>query len=295
MKHLIVIAGPTASGKTALAIELANHFGTEIISCDSRQVFKEMEIGTAKPSQEELNQVKHHFINSHSIHDVFSAGDFERQGLALLKTLFLKYDTVIMVGGSGLYVRALCHGLDDFPVIDASYRTQLNQEFEQNGLQVLQEELRIKDPEYFAALDIDNSQRVIRALEICRGTGRSISSFRTNNEAKRKFKISKIGVQLEREVLYDRINHRVDLMMDAGLLEEVKVLHSMKELNALQTVAYPEFFEFLEGAISLKEAIELVKKNTRHYAKRQITWFNKEPGLVWMDTSDLKKVINNLS
>jgi tRNA dimethylallyltransferase len=294
LKHLIVIAGPTASGKTALAIQLANHYQTEIISCDSRQVFREMEIGTAKPTKEELSQAKHHFINSHSIHDVFSAGDFERQGLELLKTLFLKYDTVIMVGGSGLYVRALCHGLDDFPEIDASYRVQLNQEFEQFGLAVLQEELRIKDPDYFAKLDIENSQRVIRALEICRGTGRSISSFRTNNEAKRNFKITKIGVQLDRQVLYDRINRRVDLMMEAGLLEEVKFLYSLKDLNALQTVGYSEFFDFLDDKISLKEAVDLVKQNTRHYAKRQITWFNKEPNLTWMDTSNFQNLLDYL-
>lgn len=294
MKHLIVIAGPTASGKTALAIKLANHYQTEIISCDSRQVFREMEIGTAKPTKEELSQAKHHFIDSHSIHDVFSAGDFERQGLELLKTLFLKYDTVIMVGGSGLYVRALCHGLDDFPEIDASYRVQLNQEFEQFGLEVLQEELRIKDPEYFAKLDIENSQRVIRALEICRGTGRSISSFRTNNVAKRNFKITKVGVQLDRQVLYDRINRRVDLMIEAGLLEEVKSLYSLKDLNALQTVGYSEFFDFLDNKISLKEAVNLVKQNTRHYAKRQITWFNKEPNLTWIDTSNFQTLLDHL-
>jgi tRNA dimethylallyltransferase len=294
LKHLIVVAGPTASGKTALAIQLANHYQTEIISCDSRQVFQEMEIGTAKPSKEELSQVKHHFIDSHSIYDVFSAGDFERQGLELLNALFLEYDTVIMVGGSGLYVRALCHGLDDFPEIDASYRVQLNQEFEQFGLTVLQEELRIKDPEYFAKLDIENSQRVIRALEICRGTGRSISSFRTNNEAKRNFKITKVGVQLDRQVLYDRINRRVDLMMEAGLLEEVKSLYSKRELNALQTVGYSEFFDFLDAKISLDEAVNLVKQNTRNYAKRQITWFNKESNLTWMDTSDFQNLLNHL-
>lgn len=294
MKKLIVIAGPTASGKTSLAIDLALHFKTEIVSCDSRQVFKEMEIGTAKPSAEELAQVPHHFIDSHSIHAQFSAGDFERQGLECIKQLFTKYDTVIMVGGSGLYVRALCHGLDDFPEIDSSFRTQLNAEFEQNGLEVLQEELRIKDKEYFQSIDVNNSQRVIRALEICRGTGFSITSFRKNNVSKRDFEIIKIGVHLDRAILYDRINTRVDQMMRNGLLEEVKSLYDLKHLNALQTVGYTEIFDYLDDKLSLKEAVELLKRNTRHYAKKQITWFNKEPRLIWIENPDLKKVLEVL-
>jgi tRNA dimethylallyltransferase len=292
VKKLIVIAGPTASGKTSLAIDLALHFKTEIVSCDSRQVFKQMKIGTAKPSAEELAQVQHHFIDSHSIHEQFSAGDFERQGLECIKQLFTKYDNVIMVGGSGLYIRALCHGLDDFPEIDASFRTQLNAEFEQNGLTVLQEELRIKDLDYFQSIDISNSQRVIRALEICRGTGFSITSFRKNNVSKRDFEIIKIGVQLDRAILYERINTRVDQMMQNGLLDEVKSLYELKHLNALQTVGYSEIFDNLDNKLSLKEAVELLKRNTRNYAKRQITWFNKEPGLIWVENPNCKSVLN---
>ena len=291
-KKLIVVAGPTASGKTALAIELAKHYQTEIISCDSRQVFREIEIGTAKPSEEELAQAKHHFINSHSIEDRFSAGDFEREGLKLLSALFQKYDNVIMVGGSGLYVRSLCHGLDSFQDIDASFREQLNVELETKGIEALQEELKVKDPLYYQEIDTSNSQRLIRALEICRGTGKPVSFFRTSTTNKRAFDIVKIGVELPRDVLYARVNHRVDLMVEAGLIEEAKALENRKHLNALQTVGYAELFAYFDGKYTKEEALELIKRNTRRYAKRQITWFNKEKGLVWMDVSKVQKVID---
>ena len=294
MKRLIVIAGPTASGKTELAIQLANHFKTEIVSCDSRQVFKEMSIGTAKPTEEELSRAKHHFIGSHSITEEFSAGDFERQGLELLQELFKVHDDVVMVGGSGLYVRALCEGLDVFPEVDASYRTELIAELEEHGLEPLQEELKIKDPQYFEKVDLNNSQRVIRALEVCRGTGKPVSSFRVDAQVSREFESVKVGVSLDRQLLYDRINKRVDLMLDAGLLDEVKPLEAQKDLNALQTVGYKEFFDHFEGEHSLEEAVELVKRNTRRYAKRQITWFNKEPRLEWIENPDLEKVLGFL-
>lgn len=289
MKNLIVIAGPTASGKTALAIKLAKHYATEIVSCDSRQVFKELEIGTAKPSEQELAEAKHHFINSHSVHENFSAGDFEKQGLLLINTLFQQFDTLIMVGGSGLYVRALCHGLDDFPTVDKSFREQLNQEYALYGLEVLQEELRIKDLEYYNSIDISNSQRVIRALELCRAIGKPISSFRTNQDNKRNFNILKFGVDIPRDVLYDRINKRVDAMIENGLEQEVRELLPIKHLNSLQTVGYKEFFDYFDGELTLSQTIEQIKKNTRNYAKRQITWFNKEPNLVWKTPNDICK------
>lgn len=289
MKNLIVIAGPTASGKTALAIKLAKHYATEIVSCDSRQVFKELEIGTAKPSEQELAEAKHHFINSHSVHENFSAGDFEKQGLLLINTLFQQFDTLIMVGGSGLYVRALCHGLDDFPTVDKSFREQLNQEYALYGLEVLQEELRIKDLEYYNSIDISNSQRVIRALELCRAIGKPISSFRTNQDNKRNFNILKFGVDIPRDVLYDRINKRVDAMIENGLEQEVRELLPIKHLNSLQTVGYKEFFDYFDGELTLSQTIEQIKKNTRNYAKRQITWFNKEPNLFWKTPNDICK------
>lgn len=294
MKKLIVIAGPTASGKTELAIQLANYYKTEIVSCDSRQCFKEMSIGTAKPTEEELLRAKHHFISSHSIQEEFTAGDFEREGLSLIKELFQKHDVVVMVGGSGLYVRAFCHGLDFFPEVSPSVREQLKLELEEEGIERLQKELKEVDPAHYEKLDIHNSQRLIRGLEIYRGTGKTISSFRKNESVKRDFQIIKLGVELPREVLYTRINKRVDLMLEAGLLDEVKRLEPMKHLNALQTVGYKEFFDYLKGETTLEEAVELVKRNTRRYAKRQVTWFKKEEGLVWVANPDLNKVLNHV-
>lgn len=289
-KRLIVIAGPTASGKTELAIQLANYLETEIISCDSRQVFKEMSIGTAKPTPEELARATHHLINSHSIHENFSAGDFEREGLALLSKLFQKYDDVVMVGGSGLYIRALCHGLDNFPEIKEGIRDQLNRELIEGGIEKLQQELKNVDPEYYSRLDISNSQRLIRGLEIYRSSGQPASYFRKANHVDRPFGIVKIGVELPRETLYDRINKRVDVMVNDGLIDEVKSLESLKQLNALNTVGYSEIFSYLSHEINLDEALERIKRNTRRYAKRQITWFNREQGLIWVEQPDLEKL-----
>lgn len=294
MKKLIVIAGPTASGKTELAIQLANHLGTEIISCDSRQCFKEMQIGTAKPSEEELLRARHHFISTHSVKELFTAGDFEREGLKLLDDLFQKYDTVVMAGGSGLYVRALCHGLDFFPDLNPLVRENLKNELQDNGLEPLIDELKRVDPEYYQTVDVNNAQRVLRGLEVFRGTGKKISCFRKNQSKNRPFKIVKLGVQLPREELYKRINYRVDVMLEQGLLNEVKALEHLKELNALQTVGYKEFFDYLEGKSTLEEAVELVKRNTRRYAKRQITWFKKEEGLTWLEEPTLDKVLAHL-
>lgn len=291
-KTLIVIVGPTAVGKTRVSIELAKQLNCEIVSCDSRQFFKEMSIGTAKPTKEEMDGVVHHFVDSHSIHTPYSVGDFEREGLAKLEELFHEKDVAIMVGGSGLYVKAICEGFDDFPEIDSSVRETLNRRIEMEGIEPLQEQLKQLDPTHYNKVDIHNTQRVIRALEVCIGTGKPYSSFTTNKVNKRPFNIIKIGINLEREKLYERINLRVDLMMQAGLLEEAKSLYPFKEINALQTVGYKELFDFFEDKTSLKEATELIKQNTRRYAKRQLTWFKRDETMVWFDPSDLSLILD---
>lgn len=281
-KYLIVIEGPTASGKTALAIQLAQHYQAEILSCDSRQFFKEMTIGTAKPSAEELAAAKHHFVDCLSIEEAYNIGDFERDVLAFLEGYYQEKNVAIMVGGSGLYIRAVCEGIDVFPEVDKKIRATLMQTLEQEGIEVLQKELEDLDPIYYHKVDLSNPHRLIRALEICRGTGQPFSSFQGKNKALRPFEIIKIGIDWDRTQLYERINKRVDLMMEAGLLKEAKDLYPKRHLNALQTVGYREFFDHFEGKTSLKEAIDLVKRNTRRYAKRQLTWLRKEEGLHWI-------------
>lgn len=294
MKHLIVIVGPTAIGKTSLSIKLANFFNTEIISADSRQFFKEMSIGTAKPTKEELSQAKHHFVDFLSVEERYSAGQFETDAIAKIEELFLNHNVVIMVGGSGLYVDAVCKGIDDIPA-DLIIREQLNQQLAENGLLPLQTELKEKDPEHFATANIKNPQRVIRALEVCRSTGKTYTSFRNNSPKERSFQIHKIGLNTDREIVYDRINRRVDIMMKEGLFEEVKTLVSKQDLNPLNTVGYKELFKHLnEVDFSLKEAIELIKKNTRNFAKRQLTWFKKDKSTVWFEPSQTKEIITHL-
>ena len=290
-KTLISIVGPTAIGKTNLAIQIAKHYNAEIISCDSRQFFKEMKIGTAVPSDEELAEVKHHFIQNKSIHETYSVGDFEREGLAFLKEYFTTNDVCVMVGGSGLYEKAITVGFDSFPDVDPIIREELNTELEQFGIEKLQLELQENDPIYFNEVDIQNKQRVIRALEIFRGTGKPFSSFRNQNLNPRSFQIIKIGLELPREEMYDRINRRVDIMLNEGLIEEVKSLTSLKELNALQTVGYRELFEYFDGNFTKEFAIEEIKKNTRRFAKRQMTWFKKDEAVNWFSPSDEQKII----
>ena len=289
-KHLIVITGATASGKTSLAIQLANHFQTEILSADSRQFFKEMNIGTAKPTLEELKQAKHHFIDTLSIHDEYNVGEYERDAGVLLKELFQKHDTVIMAGGSGLYIKAVCEGLDHFPKVDDKFRTELRQLVEEKGIEVLQEELKELDPVYYNEVDLQNPQRVIRALEICRGTGKAYSSFRTSTDAERPFKTTKIAIKWEREQLYDRINRRVDLMLEAGLEQEAKSLFPFKHLNSLQTVGYKEWFDYFDNKTDREEAIRLIKRNTRRYAKRQMTWLRRESDIHYFEANDLEGI-----
>ncbi len=293
-KTLIVIVGPTAIGKTALAIEIAKYFKTEILSADSRQFFKEMSIGTAKPSLEEQQTAKHHFIDSHSIHQFFSTGDFENAALELLEDLFTRHNVVIAVGGSGLYVNALCNGLDDLPDIDLGIRNHLNTQLAEKGIESIREQLKKADPRYYAQVDINNPQRMIRGLEMYLSNGIQLSSLLTSSKKTRNFNIVKIGLNMERSKLYERINQRVDLMLEMGLLDEVKTLLPFKELNALKTVGYTELFDYLNDKISLEEAVEKIKQNTRRFAKRQLTWFNRDETIQWFDIKDLNKIIPNL-
>ncbi|MFG6687718.1 tRNA (adenosine(37)-N6)-dimethylallyltransferase MiaA [Mariniflexile sp. HNIBRBA6329] len=282
-KYLISIIGPTAIGKTALSIKLANYFNTEIISADSRQFFKEMSIGTAAPSKEELAAAKHHFIHNKSIQDNYNVGAFEKDALNTLNTLFKKHNVVIMVGGSGLYVDAVTKGLDDFPEVDANIRETLNSDLENKGLTYLQNQLKEFDIVSYNSIAIDNPHRVIRALEICMGTGMPYSSFLNKKEGNRNFKTITIGLTAERKTIYNRINQRVDMMMQQGLLDEVKNLLPYKELNALNTVGYKELFNYLESEWTLDFAISEIKKNSRRFAKRQLTWFKKDENTLWFD------------
>lgn len=294
-KWLISIVGPTGIGKTSLAIKLAQYFETEIISADSRQFFKEMAIGTAVPSKEELESIKHHFIQNISIFDEYSVGDFERDAIALLRELFNKKNIVVMVGGSGLYIDAITKGLDKFPEVDPNIRTELNKLLEEQGITVLQEQLSNLDPVYFNKVDTENPHRLIRALEICLGTGKPFSSYLNQNKVKRDFKTISIGIDAERKIIYDRINQRVDLMVEAGLVEEVRTLEPQKSLNALQTVGYRELFKYFEGDWTLDFAISEIKKNTRRFAKRQLTWFKKNENTIWVDyQEDINSIIDKI-
>lgn len=290
-KYLIVIAGPTASGKTGVAVQLAKSLRCQVISADSRQFFKELSIGTAKPTIEEMEGVKHHFVDCISIQQEFSAGRFEVAVLELLEDLFKKTSCVIMAGGSGLYIQAVCQGMNDTPVIETGIREQLYQELAVHGLPVLLEELKVKDPEYYKFVDRHNPQRIIRALEICRGSGMPYSSFRTDQAAVRDFEIIKIALNRDRDELFRRIDERMDEMLKKGLFEEAKSLYPMRHLNALKTVGYTEIFDFLDGAYDEAEMVRLLKRNTRKYAKRQMTWFSKDPEYVWFHPEDREKIL----
>jgi len=297
-KTLITIVGPTAIGKTSLSILIASHFKTEIISCDSRQFYKEMTLGTAVPEKEELAAVPHHFIQNRSVFEDYNVGAFERDALNVLDRLFKKHNIVVMVGGSGLYVKAVLEGLDDFPKIDPSIRLELKQVLKTEGIIPLQNQLKKLDITTYNTIDKDNPQRVIRALEICIGTNLPYSSYTRNSKKKRKFNSIIIGLSGEREKIYERINRRVDQMLENGLIDEAQKLYPNKELNALQTVGYKEIFSFFEEKITKDEAIQEIKKNTRRFAKRQLTWFKKDSNIYWFDfetdTSKLLKKIEDL-
>ncbi len=282
-RTLICVVGPTAIGKTTLAIKLANAFSTEIISADSRQFYKEMSIGTAVPSNEELGAAKHHFIQNISVFDNYSVGDFERDALSSLEKIFKINPIAVMVGGSGLYVDAVVEGLDKFPEVSPDIRQQLNTELDEIGIESLQMELKENDPSYYEKVDIQNPHRLIRALEIYRGTGKPYSSFLKRESVKRSFKTIFIGLVAERETIYSRINQRVDQMIINGLVEEAINLYPHRELNALQTVGYRELFDYFDGKLTKEEAISEIKKNTRRFAKRQNTWFKKNESIHWFD------------
>lgn len=292
-KYLITVIGPTAIGKTAMAIVVAQHFGCEIISADSRQFFREMKIGTAVPSDEELAAAPHHFIQNKSIFENYTVGDFEREALSKLEKLFQANDFAVMVGGSGLYIDAVLKGFDDFPDIDPNVREQIIEHYEAGGIGYLQKELERLDPIHFAKVAKENPQRMMRALEVSIGTGQPYSSFLGKKQQSREFTPIIIGLDAEREAMYERINRRVDIMIEEGLVEEARDLYSHKNLNALQTVGYRELFDHFDGKISLPEAIEAIKMNTRRFAKRQMTWFKRTEGAMWFDyTTHPSQIIN---
>ena len=299
MKYLITIVGPTAIGKTALSIALAQHFNCEIISCDSRQFFKEMTIGTAVPTPEELQSATHHFIQNKSIFENYTVGDYEKEALLKLEELFSTNDFAILIGGSGLYVDAILKGFDEFPEIDPEIRSDINANYEKLGINYLQEQLQKLDPDYYQKLTVENPQtlqnpqRMMRFTEVCIGTQKPYSSFLNQKKNNRNFIPILIGLEADRAVIYNRINQRVDLMMNEGLLEEAKALYPNKTLNALQTVGYRELFSYFDGEFPLPFAIEEIKKNTRRFSKRQLTWFKRNEATKWFDyATDRKEIID---
>lgn len=295
-KQLIVIVGPTAVGKTSLAIQLAQQLKTEIISADSRQIYKELKIGTAKPTPEELTAIKHHFIDIKSIEEDYDAGQFGRDALALIHELFKKFDRLILCGGSGLYVRAITDGFDEMPEVTKGVREKIINEYQEKGLTWLQQQVEAFDPDYFSIVDQKNPQRLMRALELNYSTGQTLDKLRKKNKLTHSFSMVRIGLELDREELYQRIDTRMDAMIEAGLFEEAKHFYPQRELNALQTVGYHEIFGFLDGLYDKEEAIRLLKRNSRRYAKRQMTWFKRDKEIKWFksdEVSDIIEVIQN--
>lgn len=302
MKYLITIVGPTAIGKTALSIQLANHFKCDIVSCDSRQFFKEMTIGTAVPNPKELAAATHHFIQNKSIFENYTVGDYEKEAIADIEELFKSNDYVVLVGGSGLYVNAVLKGFDDFPEIDLAIRQEVNANYEKLGIGYLQDELKKRDPNYFEKITVENPQtllnpqRMMRFVEVCIGSGKPYSSFLNQKKNERSFTPILIGLEADRNIMYNRINQRVDIMMNEGLLQEAKNLYSNKELNALQTVGYRELFSYFDKEFTLEFAVEEIKKNTRRFAKRQLTWFKRDENTKWFDfETPTQKIIDYIN
>lgn len=290
-----VIAGPTGVGKTAIAIQLAQRLGTSIISADSRQCYREMTIGTAKPTEDELAQVHHYFVNSHSVKEHLTTADFERLALGYLEDIFKTSDKAVVCGGTGLYIKSLCEGIDEMPDVDAAIEREVNEQYQQHGIEWLQTAIQQEDPEFYQQGEIQNPVRMIRALSFVRSTGKSILNYRTGTKASRPFNIIKIALDLPREVLYERINRRVDMMIEQGLLEEVKQLYPQRHLKNLQTVGYSELFDYIDGKYTLEEAVDKIKQHTRNYAKRQLTWFRKDKEFHWLRADDahiIDKMLN---
>ena len=294
MKTLIVIAGPTASGKTAFAIEMAKALNTVILSADSRQFYKEMSIGTAAPTEEELSQAKHYFVHHISIEDKYDVADYERDAIALLDEIFKTHDAVIMTGGSGLFIDAVCNGIDEMPDVSTEIREKVQSLLDQGGLKAMQDEVQRLDPEYYAIVDQQNPRRLQRALEVCYQTGKTFTSFRSGNAVQRDFDIKKYALLWDRDALIKRIDKRVDLMMEQGLLEEAKALYPKRHLNALNTVGYKELFAYFDGQSTLDEAVEQIKIHTRQYAKRQMTWLRKDYSYQWIMPEDFDNTLSAL-
>ena len=294
-KTLIVITGPTAVGKTALCLDIAQHFGIPIINADSRQIYKELKIGTASPTNEQLSKVKHYFVGSLSLNDYYSASLFEQQALEILEREFSTSNYALMAGGSMMYIDAVCNGIDDIPTVDDNTREALKARLSSEGLEILVQELKELDPEYYEIVDKQNPRRVVHGLEICLMTGKTYTSFRKREKKQRPFSIVKIGLNREREELYNRINQRVDQMMAEGLLEEAKSLYPMRQMNALNTVGYKEMFAYLDGTWTLEEAVERIKGNTRRYARKQLTWYKKDEQIKWFHPDDKEKIISYIS
>jgi tRNA dimethylallyltransferase len=290
-KTLIIILGPTAIGKTALSIQIAQHFNTEIISADSRQIYKELQIGTAVPNSQELHTVKHNLVQNHSIHEYYNASHFEVEALEIIKRLFSEKNTIVMTGGSMLYIDVVCHGIDDLPTINQEIRSIIIKKFENEGIDSLRLELKNIDPEYYQVCDLKNHKRIMHALEIYYITGKKYSAFRINSKKERDFNILKIGLNTDRKIIHEKINCRVDQMINMGLIEEARSVYPFKHLNSLNTVGYKELFDYFNHEISLEEAIELIKRNTRRYARRQLTWFNRDKEINWFDISAVNSII----
>ena len=291
---LIVLPGPTGVGKSEIAVEIASHFGIEIISADSRQFYREMTIGTAVPEPELLERIKHHFIQFISVREYYSSSLYERAVLGLLPSLFGSNRAAVLTGGSGLYIDAVCRGIDDIPDIDPEVRQKYNEKYKTEGIESLRAALRITDPEYYSRVDLRNHQRIIRALEIFESTGRKYSEFLTSNTAVRNFRIIKTGLARDRKELYDRINSRVERMIAKGLENEARGLLSLRGLNPLKSVGYSEMFDYFEGKISMDEATDLIKRNSRRYAKRQITWWNRDPEITWFHPDNIREIIAHI-
>ena len=294
-KTLIVITGPTAVGKTDLCLDIAKYFGIPIINADSRQIYREIKIGTAAPTEEQLQQVRHYFVGTQALTDYYSASIYEQEVMSLLSTLFQASDYALLSGGSMMYIEAVCNGIDDIPTVDDETRNTLKKRLADEGLESLCEQLRILDPDHYEVVDRMNPRRVVHALEICLMTGRTYTSFRTNERKERPFKIIKIGLNRDREIIYDRINRRVDSMMEQGFLDEARSVYPLRHLNALNTVGYKELFTYLDGTWSLNEAVERIKGNTRRYARKQLTWYKKDPLVTWFSPDEKQLILNHIT